>query len=405
MSVGLVLASISLFVSSPAQAAAVAVPLATAGSFSVLAGAGITNTGPTTVGGDIGSFPTASITGAATLTVGGTNHGGDLVTQGAKQDLVTAYNAAASQAPATPVVGDLGGQTLFGGVYQGVTLGLTGTVTLDGQGSTDRVFVFQSDSTLITGSASRVLLVNGASACNVFWQVGSSATVGTGTSFAGSVLALSDITVTTGASVNGRLLARNGAVTLDSNRVSVCSGSLVTAPPPTAPPATSAPPTTPTTPTSTAPAAPPTSSPPVSPPVPPLPGATASATPTAAPGSLPPAGPTASAPAAPAPGPPLPAPSASVPATPSTSATPSPPAEEPVPTQVTPAAQAPPAAGPGQVPQQGTGQVTVVPVGGVRAGDGSSRPITHDRDLLGLALLIVAVPFAFGFTLPRRRQT
>ena len=138
----------------------------------------------------------------------------------AKSDLVTAYNDAAGQTPATPVAAAaLGGLTLTAGVYSGGALDLTGTVTLDAQGDSGAVFIFQAASTLITASASQVKLVNGASACNVFWKVGSSATLGTTTSFKGTILALTSITLNTGATVDGRMLARNGAVTLDSNTV------------------------------------------------------------------------------------------------------------------------------------------------------------------------------------------
>ena len=147
----------------------------------------------------------------------------------AKADLVTAYNDVAGQTPATPVAGSvLGGLTLDPGVYSGGALDLTGTLTLDAQGDPAAVFVFQAASTLITASASTVKLINGASACNVFWQVGSSATLGTTTSFQGTILALTSMTLNTGATVNGRLLARNGAVTLDSNAITTpkCSSPL-----------------------------------------------------------------------------------------------------------------------------------------------------------------------------------
>ncbi len=406
---GLVLAAVAVALSPGAQAAAVGVPLGTAGSFSVLAGAGITNTGPTTVAGDIGSFPTTSITGTSTLTVGGTNHGGDAVTQGAKNDLVNAYNNAAAQAPATPVVGDLGGQTLFGGVYHGVTLGLTGTVTLDGQGSASTVFVFQSDSTLITASASRVLLVNGASACNVFWQVGSSATLGAGSSFAGTILALTDITLTTSARVNGRVLARNGAVTLDSNMISACSGSLIVAPPPPPSPTPSVTPTaTPTTspstpapaasPTPSGTAAAPTTTPSATQTVTPSATTTPSATQTVTPSASP--MPSATQPVTPSA---MPIPRITPTATPTASATTS----RPRPGTTAQSSASPSVAAVSSdaaVSPSVPGQVSVIPLGAVHAGDGSSIGAASDRRWQSLALLALAVPFAFGFRLPRRRR-
>jgi hypothetical protein len=213
-------AALLVLVAPGASAAVMPVPLGTAASFVVLAGSGITNTGPTTLNGDLGTFPTPSVTGAGSLTITGTNHAGDAVTQGAKGALVTAYDNAAGQGPATAIAADLAGQTLAPGVYNSASsIGLTGAVTLNGGGDPRAVFVFQAGSTLTTASASSVVLVNGAQACNVFWQVGSSATLGTRSQFRGSILALTDITVTTGATVEGRVLARNGAVTLDTNTI------------------------------------------------------------------------------------------------------------------------------------------------------------------------------------------
>jgi hypothetical protein len=213
-------AVVLVLVAPGATAAVMPVPLGTASSFVVLAGAGITNTGPTTLNGDLGTFPTPSVTGAGSLTVTGTNHAGDAVTQGAKGALVTAYDNAAGQGPATAIAADLAGQTLAPGVYNSASsIGLTGALTLNGGGDPRAVFVFQAGSSLTTATASSVLLVNGAQACNVFWQVGSSATLGTGSVFRGSILALTDITVTTGATVEGRVLALNGAVSLDTNTI------------------------------------------------------------------------------------------------------------------------------------------------------------------------------------------
>jgi hypothetical protein len=205
------------FAASPAGAAQVG--LGTAESFAVLAGAGITNTGATTITGDVGTFPTTSETGFGSVTITGTNHAGDSVTQGANPDLVTAYNDAAGRQPETSANVELGGTTLLAGNYVSGTFGLTGTLTLDAQGNTDAQFVFKTESTLITAANSHVLLINGADPCRVVWQIGSSATFNTGTAFVGDVLALTDISALTSATFQGRLLARNGAVTLDTNTI------------------------------------------------------------------------------------------------------------------------------------------------------------------------------------------
>jgi uncharacterized repeat protein (TIGR01451 family) len=198
------------------------VELGTAQSFAVLAGAGITITGPTTITGDIGTFPTPAITGIGNLTLNGVNHADDAVTQLAKIDLVTAYNDAAGRTNSTVVAGGvLGGLTLVPGLYQNDTtpdsLGLTGTLTLDAQGDPNAVWIFQAASTLIAETYSSVVLINGAQARNVFWVVGSSATLKVGSTFCGTIIALTSITLETSAVLHGRALARNGAVTLDSN--------------------------------------------------------------------------------------------------------------------------------------------------------------------------------------------
>lgn len=195
--------------------------LGTAQSFAVLAGAGITNTGVTTINGDVGSYPTTTQSGFSSVTLNGTNHLGDAVTQGAKTDLTTAYNNVAGQSPVTVVPTELGSTTLIPGVYQATsgTFGITGTVTLNGQGDPNAVFIFKMSTTLVTAAGSSVNLIGGTQACNVFWQVGSSATLGTNSTFRGNILALSSITLTTGANVIGRALARNGAVTMDTNTI------------------------------------------------------------------------------------------------------------------------------------------------------------------------------------------
>jgi len=218
--------------------AATAVQLGTAGGYAVLGGSTVTNTGSTIVNGDLGLSPGTSVTGFPPGTVNGVQHITDAAAAQAQADLVTAYDAASGQATAVTIIsGDLGGQTLVPGIYKSTSaLGLTGTVTLDAQGNPDSVFLFQVGSALTTASASRVLLINNAQACNIFWQVGSSATLGTNSSFAGTILASASVTVNTGASVDGRVLARNGAVTLDTNPVSrpTCAAPSV---PPVVPPA------------------------------------------------------------------------------------------------------------------------------------------------------------------------
>jgi hypothetical protein len=207
------------------------VGLGTAASFAVLAGTTVTNTGPSVISGDVGVSPGTAVVGFPPGIVNnGTIHAADAVAAQAQADLTIAYNDAAGRSTTATVTADLAGQTLVSGVYTGATLGLTGTVTLDAQGDPNAVFIFQAASTLITASSSVVALTNGADACNVYWQVGSSATLGTTSTFVGTVLALTSITATTSATVNGRLLARNGAVTLDSNVItsSACGTSTST---------------------------------------------------------------------------------------------------------------------------------------------------------------------------------
>ncbi len=237
------------------------VGLGTATSFAILAGTpAVTNTGPTTITGDLGISPAAAATGFPPGIVNGTIHAADTVALQAKSDLVTAYNDAAGRTPVTAVAGDtLGGKTLVGGVYGGGALDLTGTLTLDGQNDPSSVWVFQAASSLITASSSSVRLINGASSCNVFWQVASSATLGSGSTFVGSILALTSITMASGVNVDGRALARNGDVTLINDTISrpTCSTAVPTpSPSPTSSPTPSPTPSTGPTPTPIASGAP-----------------------------------------------------------------------------------------------------------------------------------------------------
>lgn len=244
---GLLVAGVASVGTAPAHAAEARVTLGTAASYSVLAGSAVTNTGPSVLSADLGLAPGSAVTGFPPGTVLGTVHVADAVANQAQIDLTTAYNDAAGRSTTATVTADLAGQTLTPGVYSSATsLGLTGALTLDAQGDPNAVFVFKAASTLTTGSNSSVVLTNGASPCNVFWQVGSSATLGTGTQFVGTVLALTSATLTTGANVNGRILARNGAVTLDTNVIT--TPACAAAPSPSASPSPTATPTTTKTP-------------------------------------------------------------------------------------------------------------------------------------------------------------
>ena len=251
--------------SAPASAAQPPVDLGTAASYAVLAGTTVTNTGPSVINGDVGVNPGSAVTGFPPGTVNnGTVHAADAVSLQAQNDLTTAYNDAAGRGPVVDKTSqDLGGTTLVPGVYNAASaMALTGTVTLDAQGDPNAVFVFQAGSTLITASSSTVSLVGGTQACNVFWEVGSSATLGTGTNFVGSVLALTDISMQTGANLTGRVLARNGQVSLDTNTITRADCAATSSAPPTTAtatpspsPSSSAPPTATHTPTSAPPTA------------------------------------------------------------------------------------------------------------------------------------------------------
>lgn len=198
------------------------VALGTAQNFGVLAGSTVTNTGPTVVTGDVGVSPGAAITGFPPGIATGVLQGGNAAAATAQSDLTTGFNAAAATACGTNLSGqDLGGLVLTPGVYCFDTSAqLTGNLTLNFLGNPNAAFLFRTGSTLTTASNSSVLAINtGGAGClpNINFVIGSSATLGTTTNFAGNILALTSITLNTGANVRGRVLARNGAVTLDSN--------------------------------------------------------------------------------------------------------------------------------------------------------------------------------------------
>jgi len=200
------------------------VPLNSAANFLVLAGSTVTNTGPTILtGGNLGLSPGSAVTGfpPGTLTSPAVMHVADPTAAQAQLDLTAAYNYAAGVQGAAVLPGDMSGLTFTPGVYKtSSTVQLSaGNVTLDAQGNANAVFIFQVGSTLTTIGSTQVILAGGAQAKNIFWQVGSSATLGTYSVFRGTILALQSITLDTGASLQGRALARNGAVTLDSNAV------------------------------------------------------------------------------------------------------------------------------------------------------------------------------------------
>lgn len=211
-----------------ARAAELPVNLGSAASFGVLAGTTVTNVPVpgTVINGDLGVSPGTAVTGFPPGVVTGTIHAGDLVAAAAQADLTIAYNDAAgrSTSPIT-VAGNIGGQTLAPGLYRSTSsLAISsGDLTLDGGGDPNAVWIFQMASTLTVTSGRQVILINGANAANVFWQVGSSATLGTTTVFKGTILANVSITLATGATLDGRALARSGAVTLDGNIVTAAA--------------------------------------------------------------------------------------------------------------------------------------------------------------------------------------
>jgi hypothetical protein len=226
--VGLILlGSLSTLIFASSALGATSVGLGKAASFSVLGGSTITNTGQTTMFGDLGLAPGSSVTGAPVVL--GAEHVDDAVANEAKSALTTAATTAANEASNGSAGEDLAGHAFLPGVYTASTSLLlsSGSVTLNAQGDPNAVFIFQIGSTLTTSSNTSVSLINGAQACNVFWQVGSSATLGTGTHFVGTIMAADSITANTGATIHGRLLAQTAAVTLENNTIttSTCASS------------------------------------------------------------------------------------------------------------------------------------------------------------------------------------
>lgn len=201
------------------------VPLGTSSTFVVLGGSTVTNTGATTtIVGNVGVSPGSAITGLPLgQPTGGSIHAGNATAAAAQSDVTVTYNDLAGRARNATMTGvDLGGRTFQAGVYfWSSSAQLTGTVTLDAQNDPNAVFIFQIGSTLTTASNASVALVNGAVARNVFWQIGSSATLGTSTAFKGTIVALASITLNSGSTLSGRALARNGAVTLSANAVAL----------------------------------------------------------------------------------------------------------------------------------------------------------------------------------------
>ena len=195
------------------------VSLGKASTFSVLAGQSVSNSGATMITGDLGIWPGNTLTGAPS--VSGATQLGNANAQGAQSDLTVAYNNAAGRAASSTIAGDLGGMTLAPGVYKSTsTLEITSAdVTLDAGGNSNAVFIFQIASSFTVNVGRQVILSGGAQASRIFWQVGASATLDTNCHVSGDILALTTISLGTGASLDGRALARNGSVTLLANNV------------------------------------------------------------------------------------------------------------------------------------------------------------------------------------------
>ncbi|MFF3440874.1 ice-binding family protein [Streptosporangium sp. NPDC002721] len=204
--------------SEPSPAAALS--LGAAANFAVLAGTTVTGTGATVVTGEVGVSPGSTTAGFPPGVVAGAVYLDDPVAEQAQDDLTAAYDSAVGRPGTASLRPQLGGTTVTPGVYNSVSgsFQISGDLTLDAQGDPNALFVFRAPA-LATAPASVVRLANGAQACNVIWQVGGSATLGAGSRFTGSVLALTSITAARGATVNGRLLARAGNVNLDAATV------------------------------------------------------------------------------------------------------------------------------------------------------------------------------------------
>jgi hypothetical protein len=217
----------ALFLAGPFATSAQAVvehpPLLTAENFSVLAGSEVTNTGVSTIAQDVGVSPGTSLpatTGADRLIVGGAPHSADPVADQAQVDLTAAYTNAANQIPRIAQDTELGGETKLGGIYNVDTeadMGLTGVLTLDGANNPDSIWVFQAGRALDIASAASMVLIRGANPCNVYWQVSSTATLGTSSSMVGTIMAETSVVMQTGARLQGRILAQSAEVTMDTN--------------------------------------------------------------------------------------------------------------------------------------------------------------------------------------------
>lgn len=218
----LAIALVGLSVQSDVSGAQAPVLLRSTAQFAVLAGTTVTSLPLTTINGDLGVYPGSTLTGAPVVT--GSTHLADPISAQAQLDLTTAYNDAAGRSmDAITVSGNLGGETLAPGLYKsGTSLEISsGDLTLDAQGNPNGVWIFQMGTTFITTVGRQIVLSGGARAENVFWQVGSSATLGSDSVIKGTIMADQSITLDTGAVLEGRALARNGAVTFDMNTVNV----------------------------------------------------------------------------------------------------------------------------------------------------------------------------------------